>query len=245
MDNDKKYKHIPLSEDFYNWWYKGRKRIINLMLSDLIDKKNSKNLEILAIGPGVGVNIEVLQKFGKVSVLDVDEYFLNLISKNKKLKIENFYKDFNEINKQFDLVVFMDVIEHIEDHKKFIKNIEKIMKENSYGILSVPAYASFFSGHDEMLNHYRRYDWELVSQHLGNQFDIKLKFGFNYFLLPVRYIQIKFLTTPKFDTTTNFFMNFILNVLLLLEFYLIKININPKFGLSLFALFRKKSSIIN
>ena len=47
----------------------------------LIKKENfQKQISILEIGPGVGVNIEVLQAYGKVDVLEIDEFFFRILS---------------------------------------------------------------------------------------------------------------------------------------------------------------------
>ena len=70
----KRYNHISLSKDFNNWWYVGRKILLKHIISDEISKKD---LSILEIGPGTGVNIEVLQNYGKVDLLEVDSYLLS------------------------------------------------------------------------------------------------------------------------------------------------------------------------
>ena len=55
---DKKiFNHIPLSTDFDNWWYSGRKKIIDFTTKN---ENIQKKITILEIGPYVGVNIEVL-----------------------------------------------------------------------------------------------------------------------------------------------------------------------------------------
>ena len=105
--SENKYNHIPLASDFNNWWYLGRKEILKY----LITKENFKlPIKILEIGPGVGVNIEILQEFGKVDILEVDGYFIELINNNKKIKVKEIYKNFEEINKKYDLIVFLDVL---------------------------------------------------------------------------------------------------------------------------------------
>jgi hypothetical protein len=59
---------------------------------------------------------------------------------------------------EFDLVLFMDVLEHIEDEKLFFKEtIKKYLKSNGWTLVSVPAWPCLYTRHDELLNHLRRY----------------------------------------------------------------------------------------
>tara|TARA_B110000444_G_scaffold255461_1_gene289896 strand:+ start:48 stop:764 length:717 start_codon:yes stop_codon:yes gene_type:complete len=230
------YKHIPLSEDHNNWWYVGRKQILKHII---MKQKFTKELSILEIGPGVGVNIQILQDFGCVDILEVDEYFIDVISRNSKLEVNAIYTSLSQITKKYDLVVFMDVLEHIEHYDKFLDDVANIMTSSSLGILSVPAYQSLFSKHDENLMHFRRYNWKLIKDQFRTKFTILNGYGYNYFLLPIRYLQVKFLKSPVSDTTINPTVNFILKLFVYLEVFILKLNINPKFGLSLFAEFRK------
>ena len=235
--NNKRYNHIPLSKDFNNWWYFGRKEI----LKNIISKKKYNDLvKILEIGPGVGVNIEVLQEYGRVDILEVDEYFIEVIKKNKKLKVENIFYDFSEIKDEYDLIVFLDVLEHIDDYKGFLLNVNKLMKDEGIGILSVPAYQTLFSQHDTNLLHYRRYNWKLLREQTVNNFEIVNRFGYNYILLPIRIFQIKILNSVITDTTVNNLINTILKFLIKLEVFLLRIKLNFKIGLSLFAVIKKK-----
>ena len=235
--SENKYNHIPLASDFNNWWYLGRKEILKY----LITKENFKlPIKILEIGPGVGVNIEILQEFGEVDILEVDGYFIELINNNKKIKIKEIYKDFEDINKKYDLIVFLDVLEHIEDPYVFINKINNVLKENGVGVLSVPAYQGLFSDHDVNLQHFRRYNWQTLKNELDKNFKIRKRIGYNFLLLPIRFIQLKIIKSVVSDTTVNSFINKVLTMVVKFEVILLKMNVNLKIGLSLFAVFRKK-----
>tara|TARA_B100000945_G_C20365886_1_gene589577 strand:- start:81 stop:806 length:726 start_codon:yes stop_codon:yes gene_type:complete len=234
--SNSKHNHIPLANDFTNWWYQGRKEILKYLIS----KNDFKvPINILEIGPGVGVNIEILQMYGEVDILEVDEYFIELIRENKKIEVKSIFKSFNVIDKEYDLVVFLDVLEHIENPKKFIQNIDKIMKQTGIGIISVPAYQGLFSEHDKNLKHFRRYNWSTLSNDLSSKFKIIKKFGYNFLLLPIRFIQIKIIKSAISDTIVNPIVNYILTKIVKLEVILLKLNIKSKFGLSLFAVIKK------
>lgn len=56
-----------------------------------------------------------------------------------------------------DLVLMIDVLEHIEDDVGFLKSWVDKLPYGSYFIISVPAFQSLWSGHDVFLEHKRRY----------------------------------------------------------------------------------------
>ena len=232
----KRYNHISLSKDFNNWWYVGRKILLKHIISDEISKKD---LSILEIGPGTGVNIEVLQNYGKVDLLEVDSYFIELIENNTSLKINEIFDDFSKIKTKYDLIIFLDVLEHIDNFDSFLNNLRQILKSDGVAIMSVPAYQALFSKHDEELHHFRRYNWNMIQDQIKNKFVLKKRFGYNYILLPIRFIQIKLIKKPKSETTVNLVLNFALKLVIYLEVLFLKIGLNPKFGLSLFAILKK------
>jgi SAM-dependent methyltransferase len=230
------YNHIPLTSDFNNWWYSGRKKILEYIIKN---EGKKEKFSILEIGPGVGVNIEVLQTYGVVDILEIDQYFIELIQKNKKLNVRKCFNQFSEITQKYDLIVFLDVLEHIEDHQIFLKEISYILNHDGIGIMSVPAYDSLWSEHDKNLHHFRRYNWSLINEQVDQKFNLYKKFGYNFILLPVRYLQIKLSKKPHSDMTLNRYLNSILKTFVNLEIRFLKLGINPKFGLSLFAVLKK------
>lgn len=58
----------------------------------------------------------------------------------------------------FDIVIMLDVLEHIEDDATFLQHdVMPRLKPESHLVISVPAHPSLFTSHDEFLGHYRRY----------------------------------------------------------------------------------------
>ncbi len=59
---------------------------------------------------------------------------------------------------QFDIIIMLDVIEHIEHERVFLgENVLPRLKLNGTVLFSVPAHPSLFTAHDTFLGHYRRY----------------------------------------------------------------------------------------
>ena len=79
----------------------------------------------------------------------------------------------------------------------------------------------------------------MIQEQIKNKFVLKKRFGYNYILLPIRFIQIKLIKKPKSDTTVNSVLNLAFKLIIFLEVFFLKIGLNPKFGLSLFAILKK------
>ncbi len=57
----------------------------------------------------------------------------------------------------FDLITAIDVIEHVQDDLKAIKEIHRVLKTGGIGIFLVPAHQNLWSTRDIRLEHFRRY----------------------------------------------------------------------------------------
>jgi SAM-dependent methyltransferase len=57
----------------------------------------------------------------------------------------------------YDLALFLDVIEHVEDDVKLLADGTRQLRSGGFVLVTVPAFQRLFSKHDELLRHYRRY----------------------------------------------------------------------------------------
>lgn len=152
--DDQEYEKLYKFEKSY-WWHVGRRAILESLLKKFL---NNKQNQILEIGCGTGGNLKILGYWGKTLGLDNSEKALDFC---KKKGLDNVFlgnaeqMDFS--NESFDLVVALDVLEHIKEDKKVVKEAWRVLKQNGYFIITVPAYQFLWSEHDKALIHYRRY----------------------------------------------------------------------------------------
>jgi len=230
---------IPIESSQDWWWYKAKSNVLRYLV---LSTCKSRPMEILEIGPGKGNNLETLAKFGKVDILEKDLTFIQHIKKNRSESLRNAYKEFSKILTKYDLIISLDVNEHIEDTKEFMNLVTGLLNEGGKVVISVPAYQALWSDHDVRLKHFRRYTWKMLYEELED-YKILKRQGFNFLLLPIRYLQIKFsknIPTIKEGSST---LNSILYLISLIEHFLRRLKINPKFGISLFVVAQKKSNI--
>jgi len=57
----------------------------------------------------------------------------------------------------FDLVLLLDVLEHVEDDRGFLADLVSRVVSGAYVLITVPAFNGLFGPHDTFLGHYRRY----------------------------------------------------------------------------------------
>jgi 2-polyprenyl-3-methyl-5-hydroxy-6-metoxy-1,4-benzoquinol methylase len=68
-------------------------------------------------------------------------------------------EDHELTDRRFDLVLFCDVIEHVQDDTELVNYVvSRFLSPNGRVIVTVPAFQALFSVHDVQLKHFRRYD---------------------------------------------------------------------------------------
>ena len=132
------------------WWNEnGKFKILHQIKShrmtyilDQINNRSIKNLKILDVGCGGGIICEPLARLG-AKVTGVDFAPNNIIaakihSKKNKLKINYINKDIekSKLDEKFDIILMFEVLEHLDNWKKTIKNIKKNLNKNGLIIIS-------------------------------------------------------------------------------------------------------------
>jgi len=98
--------------------------------------KPLKNISILDIGCGGGLLSEPMSRMGaKVVGIDASKKNINVAkyhAKKNKLKIDYIcsYPENLKKNKRFDVILNMEIVEHVEDLKLFIKETSKLLKKD-------------------------------------------------------------------------------------------------------------------
>jgi hypothetical protein len=66
-----------------------------------------------------------------------------------------------------DLILMMDVVEHVDDDVAFIRGYTDRMPQDALVLVTVPAFQALWSGHDVFLEHKRRYTMAGLHRTLG------------------------------------------------------------------------------
>jgi len=76
----------------------------------------------------------------------------------RRLEVKNVNFMTESISGAFDCVVACEVMEHVEDDLGFLRKIRESLRPGGQAIISVPAKARYWSVHDELVGHLRRYE---------------------------------------------------------------------------------------
>jgi ubiquinone/menaquinone biosynthesis C-methylase UbiE len=147
------YAQMAARESTY-WWHIGRLRIVDEQLSKI---SSNKRLKILNIGCGTGGTVTVLERHGEVTNVDVSREAIKFLKAkgHDGILVNGAKLPFRD--GQFDLVVAMDVLEHIEYDQESLAEWRRVLQDKGNVLITVPAYSWLWSGHDISLHHWRRY----------------------------------------------------------------------------------------
>jgi len=120
----------------------------------------AKNKTVLDIASGSGYGTKMLsEKAQKVYGVDVDGDSIKYAKENFPANnIEYLLGDGESIplkDSTVDLVVTLETIEHIENYKKFISEIKRVMKDDGMAVISTPNKSEFTQG-----NHFHLHEFE-------------------------------------------------------------------------------------
>ncbi|HEX5365128.1 MAG TPA: methyltransferase domain-containing protein [Acidimicrobiales bacterium] len=91
----------------------------------------------------------------------------------------------------FDLVLLLDVLEHVEDDARFLDgSVLPHLAPDGLLVVTVPAYQRLYSSHDRALGHHRRYSPARLRALLEPRVDVVARGGLFAALLPVRAAQL-------------------------------------------------------
>ncbi|MBD2497025.1 bifunctional 2-polyprenyl-6-hydroxyphenol methylase/3-demethylubiquinol 3-O-methyltransferase UbiG [Nostoc sp. FACHB-280] len=153
MDKNFYLKYAAVEDQ--HWWFVGRRQIVEKLIRQL---KLPNNAKILEAGCGTGGNLRMLARYGEVAAMEFDETACQLANERQVTTVQQgSLPDQIPFNDQYDLVVILDVLEHIDDDLAALEALSSRLKPNSWLLITVPAYQFLWSYHDEINYHKRRY----------------------------------------------------------------------------------------
>ena len=193
--------------------------------------------KFLEVGAGKGGLIPFYKKFVKdITILEPEKKLFRILKKKysrKKIKIIN--KTIKDIKTKFDTIIYYDVLEHIRDDFKEVRNAEKKLIKNGYLIFSVPAYQSFYSSFDKSVGHYRRYNKKNFIK-LEKKIGLKIEKLVYYDSMGFLFLVLNKLLSLKQTNLKNkiYIWNLLMPISKLIDFLTFN-----KFGKSLLCVFKK------
>lgn len=243
MNKDFYNTYFDLEKD--NWWFRVRRNIIFKLFKEYNLGKENK---ILDYGCGSGFLVGQFQDKGYNAYgVDISKEAVNF-GTNKGIR-NLFQQNGIKVNfpdNDFDVILAMDIIEHIEDDRSAIEEFKRLLKPGGHLIITAPAYQWLWGVQDEVAHHFRRYTMSGLTNTIKRSSNLKIvrKTYFNTFLfLPIAVVRVlskRFNLKEResdFDINSRF-LNSIFYFIFNLETYFLKF-FSFSFGVSILLVLKK------
>ncbi len=165
----------------------------NLLLIEAIEKAGLRDEAILEIGCGKGLVVAALRAHQMTcwgaelaDVPPIQEAFDYVKSNTDATTLDSIFRN------QIKVLMFLDVLEHIEDPVKFLETVLLFYPNAAHLIITVPARQEIWSNYDVFYRHYRRYNLDMVNQTI-RQLNFKVRFSSYIFHFLYGGARLKFL----------------------------------------------------
>jgi 2-polyprenyl-3-methyl-5-hydroxy-6-metoxy-1,4-benzoquinol methylase len=127
---------------------------------------------VLEVGAGIGSNTKALSgnKECKWIALEPDSGFYCRMQDEQArgnlpgyISIQNGTIEKVSRKKLFDTILYIDVLEHIEDDILELSTAQSLLKVGGRIVIVAPAHNFLFTSFDKKIGHYRRYDKKMLS----------------------------------------------------------------------------------
>jgi len=188
-------------------------------IPNFLNNQKSK-LKILDFGCGYGFLLKGVNDNYEKHGVEIDDKLIRILRKNKDIHI---HKNLKTLKKNyFDYIVIYHVIEHLDNPKKIIFELKKLLKKDGILIIGTPNISSLAS--KIFKGNFRLYDYDHMIMFSENSLKIFIK------KLGFKLMKKEF---PFYKTVYNKFENY----LRLLQFW----KISPPFYGSIMTFYLKKN----
>ncbi len=227
-----------------HWWFQARREILLQVIKSFVPK----GVSVLDVGCGTGFILEKLQHDYDAHGLDHAEVAVNYCHERGLTFVKRGLLGEETFNgKKFQLISFLDVIEHIEDDLAVLSVAKPYLSQNGIVMITVPAFEFLWSAHDEIHHHKRRYTKETLTELLQKAgYTVRYISYFNMFLFPmIALVRVIGNLTGRHNVSDakpeNKFFNDVLYRVFESERNLLP-NVSLPFGVSLLAVAEAKKS---
>lgn len=152
----------------HHFWFKTRNEILSRVVAQLALSFPAE-YKVLEIGCGNGNVLRFLQKAcpGQLVVgMDAFDQGLRLALRRDCRRVVQADARRHPFRSQFDLVGLFDVLEHVPEDERLLRDILEMLRPEGVLLITVPARKSLWSYFDEASGHCRRYELDELHRKL-------------------------------------------------------------------------------
>jgi len=166
-----------------HWWYVGRRKLFGSIIGDLGVRPGDP---ILDVGTSAGTNLRMLRDLGFSNFVGLDASAAAIRWCAKKglgtVRLGDVVAmPFDDDT--FSLVLATDIIEHVDDDLRALREVKRVLAPGGPALITVPAFPSLWGLQDEVSHHKRRYLEPELLRRIGDAgLEVERSFHFNYLL---------------------------------------------------------------
>jgi SAM-dependent methyltransferase len=168
-----------------HWFFVGRRRILARLLDESLGRLDSA--QILDVGCGTGATMGFLERYGQVTGIDVSLKAVRYCQTQDRSRLclaDGAALPFE--GESFDVVTALDLLEHLPQEGRGLREMWRVLKKGGRVVLFVPAFMFLWSDFDRFSGHYRRYTRDELRQRVEEAgFEVVRISYFNTLLFPV------------------------------------------------------------
>ena len=155
MQSEQFKAHARLEES--HWWFRGRRKILTALLKAIAAP--SRDVCVVDVGCGTGGNTHAFSQI--YSCVGIDPSMEAIaFAKSRFPGIRFVAADVFTLPEEIstaDMVLLLDVLEHVKDDFAFVSGLLSLMKPGAHLVMAAPNDPSLWGPHDKAFEHYRRY----------------------------------------------------------------------------------------
>ncbi len=157
-----------------HFWYLGRRRFLTRLLTGHLPLGQRTRRRVIDLGAGCGGFIRYARSVGlfpdsHLAVADSSLDALEFCRQTLPAETAAYQIDLLDLgwSNRWDVVLLLDVIEHIPDDGAALRGVFEAMSSGGYCLVTVPALQQLWSWNDEVVGHQRRYSVSQLSERLS------------------------------------------------------------------------------
>jgi SAM-dependent methyltransferase len=183
---------ISLKEERSHWWIRTRFLYLEKAFRNL-----PESASVLEVGCGTAQNLRYLREHPVISrrvarLIGLEPGIEEDVLRENWMGVEDaIYRSACRLEGPFDVLVAMDVIEHLDDDQVDLSQWLRLVKPGGCVFITVPAFSWLWSRHDRVLGHKRRYTKKSL-RHLTQSVGLELqelKYAFSFLVPPAVIIR--------------------------------------------------------
>jgi len=171
-----------------HWWWRARERVVLAHLDRARPKAGWRRA--LDVGCGDGLFFPALREYA--AVVEGIEPDAALVSQSARedgtIHVRPFDASFAP-GRTFDLVLFLDVLEHLDDPGAAVAHAASLMDPGGTLLVTVPAFRHLWTTHDDLNHHRTRYTRSALTALLAPHFALDTVRYFFRWVHPVKLAQ--------------------------------------------------------